>query len=275
MMILLSLLPATILLIIIYKTDKREKEPIGLLAKLFFFGVLSTFTAAIIGQLGDAIITPILGTDSLLYLIIDNFILTALVEEFGKYFVVKVTAWKSPAFNYTFDAIVYAVFASLGFAAFENILYLSSGTISLAIMRGIFAVPGHAIDAVFMGYYLGLAKRYEVMGNMKLRGRYMKLALIIPVLLHGFYDFCLSSGFDVLLLLFLIYEIVITIVAIKKVRKLSKEDTAFFEGGYPGATYVQNMYSTGVIKYDPATGKSYYVDPSKMNFDPMTGQRLH
>ncbi len=275
MMFLLSLLPAIILLVIIYKTDKREKEPIGLLAKLFILGVLSTFAAAIIGQLGDAIVTPILGTDSLFYLIIDNFILTALVEEFGKYFVVKATAWKSSAFNYTFDAIVYAVFASLGFAAFENVLYLSSGSFSLAIMRGIFAVPGHAIDAVFMGYYFGLAKRYEVIGNLKLRGRYLRLALIVPVLLHGFYDFCVSSGSDILLLVFFVYEAVITIVAIRKVKKLSKEDTAFFQGGYPGATYVQNMYSTGVIKYDPATGKPYYVDPTRMNFDPMTGQRLN
>ena len=60
---------------------------------------------------------------------------------------------------------------------------------------------------------------------MKQSGAELKKALLIPVLLHGFYDFCLSSGRDIFLLVFLVFEIIITILAIKKFKKLSKGDT--------------------------------------------------
>ena len=62
---------------------------------------------------------------------------------------------------------------------------------------------------------------------------------------------------------------------IKKVKKLSAEDTALFPGGYPGANSVYRMYSQGIIKYDPMTGRPYFVDPKTMNFDPITGEPLH
>ncbi len=273
-MIVLALLPAVILLVMIYRADKIEKEPIGLLAKLFIFGVLTTISAMILETIGCEILDIFFYQDDLIYIIIENFFIVALAEEIGKYFVVKKFAWKHPAFNYTFDAVVYAVVASLGFAAFENIMYLTDETLSTALMRGVLAVPGHAIDAVFMGYYLGLAKRAEVLGDGKRCKSNLKLALWVPVFTHGFYDFCLSLDSDIMMIVFFVFEIFITIYAIKKIKKLSKEDTALYGSVYPGANTVMNMISQGIIKYDPQTGKAYYVDPSKMNFDPMTGERL-
>ncbi len=271
----LALLPAAILLKFIYSADKRDKEPKSLLFKLFLFGVLSTFVAAFMETVLGEVLEVFFEPESLTYMAIENFLIVALFEELGKYLVVKKLTWKHPAFNYTFDAVVYAVFASLGFAAFENIIYLMDGTVGLAVVRGVLSVPGHAIDAVFMGYYFGLAKRCEVMGDNRGVNRNLRRALWIPVLMHGFYDFCLSTEIDEMLLAFLIYEIVITILAIRKVKKLSAQDIALFPGGYPGATYAQQMYSQGILKFDPRTGQSYYVDPSKMNYDPITGEYLH
>ena len=262
-MIVLALLPAVILLVMIYRADKIEKEPIGLLAKLFIFGVLTTISAMILETIGCEILNFFFYQDDLIYIIIENFFIVALAEETGKYFVVKKFAWKHPAFNYTFDAVVYAVVASLGFAAFENIMYLTDETLSTALMRGVLAVPGHAID-----------KRAEVLGDGKRCKSNLKLALWVPVFTHGFYDFCLSLDSDIMLIVFFVFEIFITIYAIKKIKKLSKEDTALYGSVYPGANTVMNMISQGIIKYDPQTGKAYYVDPSKMNFDPMTGERL-
>lgn len=42
-----AILPVVILLIFIYRKDKQEKEPIGMLLKAFFFGVLSCIPAAL------------------------------------------------------------------------------------------------------------------------------------------------------------------------------------------------------------------------------------
>ena len=84
------------------------------------------------------------------------------MEEGGKYFVLKHKTWRHPAFNYTFDAVVYAVTAALGFAVAENILYVMDGGVGVALLRAAVAVPGHAFDGVFMGYYYGIAKTAQL-----------------------------------------------------------------------------------------------------------------
>lgn len=40
-------------------------------------------------------------------------------------------SWRDDNFNYKFDGVVYAVFVSLGFAAFENIMYVFSYGLSV------------------------------------------------------------------------------------------------------------------------------------------------
>ena len=223
-MIYLAIIPSIILFIIVWRSDKIEKEPVGLLLKLFFFGALTIISAIVVGMASQYIITDFIDEGSLLFIVIDNYLLTALVEEGGKYFVLKKTTWKHPAFNYVFDAVVYAVCASLGFATFENIMYLINEDIGTAIGRGLLSVPGHVIDAIYMGCYYGMAKLAFAEGDTKKMKSSLIKALWIPVLLHGTYDFCLSSGYDIFLAVFLIFEIVITIFSIKKLRKLSKED---------------------------------------------------
>ena len=282
-MIYLAILPAAVLLYFIYKADKVEKEPVELLVKIFLYGVVSTISAVILEVLGDEILGIFLYEDSFLFILLENFLVVALAEEFGKYFVVKKIAWKHPAFNYTFDAVVYAVFASLGFAVLENILYLTDASFTTAVMRGILAVPGHAIDAVFMGSYFGAAKRCEALGDKKGMKTNLQKALIVPVCIHGFYDFCLSISdyYPIAILVFIVFEICITIYAIRKVKKLSASDTAFFPTGYyPGATIAAQMYNQRTMGFEPMPGQP--VQPTfqpvmqpGMNFDPMTGKPLH
>ena len=292
-MIYLAILPAAALMYFIYKADKVEKEPVELLVKIFLYGVVTTISAVILELLGDDILGFFLYEDSLPFIFLENFFVVALAEELGKYVVVKKVAWKHPAFNYTFDAVVYAVFASLGFAALENILYLTDATITTAVMRGVLAVPGHAIDAVFMGSYFGAAKRCEALGDKNGMKTNLQKALIVPVGIHGFYDFCLSVSdyYPIAIVVFFVFEICITIYAIRKVKKLSASDTALFPTGYyPGATIAAQMYNQRAMgfepmpvqpamNFDPMTGKPLQpvqpvVQPA-MNFDPMTGKPLH
>ena len=220
-MLLLSVLPSIILFIVIWRSDKIEKEPPKLLVKLFFLGFLTIISAMLIETIGGDYIFGFMDKSSILYQFIENFLIVAVAEEGGKYLVLKKVTWKHPAFNYTFDAIVYSVTVSLGFATPENILYLMDGDLSTAIMRALFSVPGHVIYAIYMGFYFGLAKHAEAYNDMRLRNKNLKKAYIIPVLMHGFYDFCLNPDQVVLLLSFLVFEVVITILAIKKIRRLS------------------------------------------------------
>ena len=220
-MLFLSVLPSIILFIVVWKGDRYEKEPSGLLIKLFIFGALTTVSAMIIEILFSDYILAFMDHQGMLYLLIENFLIVALSEEAGKYFVLKKTTWKHPAFNYTFDAVVYAVSVSLGFATLENILYLFDGSITTAVTRALFSVPGHVIDALYMGYYFGMARYADADNDERLKKKYLKLAFWIPVLIHGFYDFCLSTQYGIFILIFLVFEVVITIFAIKKFRQLS------------------------------------------------------
>ena len=104
----------------IYFNDKKEKEPFGLLVGLFFGGVGSVVTALIGEEIGGLIIPE----DTLVGGILHAMIVVGPSEELSKFLVLFLITWKNRHFNYSYDAIVYAVFVSLGFAAIENIGYV-------------------------------------------------------------------------------------------------------------------------------------------------------
>ncbi len=223
-LLILAVVPSAVLFYVIWRHDKNEKEPAGLLIRLFVLGALSIIPAVLAEEFLEMINLELFTEGSYVYIFVDNFIGTALVEEGVKYFFLKKSTWKNPNFNYTFDAVVYAVVVSLGFATIENILYVIDDELSTAIARAIFSVPGHVIDAVFMGYYYGKARLAAE--RTRERRRNLRLALLVPVMMHGVYDFCLSAEDEIFILVFLLFEIVITVLAVRRVRKLSREDRA-------------------------------------------------
>ena len=126
-----------------------------------------------------------------------SFIGVALIEEFCKFIMAFAGSYFNKAYDEVYDGIVYAVYVSLGFACFENILYVfANQSIAVGISRGILSVPGHACDAVFMGYYLSLAKVYASQGRKDLEKRNIVLSVVVPTILHGIYDFCLFVNID-------------------------------------------------------------------------------
>ncbi len=224
MLLLLAVLPGVVLFATIWKQDKIEKEPAGLLWSLFFGGALTTVSAMLFGWIGGEVLLDGLESTSLTYLLLDNFIVTALVEEGGKYFVLRRKTWRHPAFNYTFDAVVYAVTASLGFAVLENILYVLDSDITTALLRAVLSVPGHAFDAVYMGYFYGRAKAAQMAGDRRAMRGNLRAALWAPVLLHGFYDFCLETESGLFTIIFIVFDIALTVFAIRRIKKLSRSD---------------------------------------------------
>ena len=241
-MLLLSILPSIILLVVVWKGDRYEKEPHGLLIKLFLLGSLTTISAFIIEFLFENVILSFMNQQGILFALIDNFLVVAVAEEAGKYFVLKKVTWKHPAFNFTFDAVVYAVAVSLGFATLENILYLIDGSVFLALSRALFSVPGHFIDALYMGYYYGLARFSDAYNDDRLKKGNLRLAFWVPVLIHGFYDFCLSTEYGIFILVFLIFEAVLTFFAVRKFLKLSR-----IVAPIPGSSYSEMTSPAGAV----------------------------
>ena len=237
-----AVVPAVFLMVKVYQADRLEKEPIGMLIGLLFLGIISTSLAGITEELGSIALANLfpnggLISDALLY-----FIVVALSEEGFKYLLLKVRTWKSPHFNCQFDGVVYAVFVSLGFALWENIAYVLRFGFGTAVARAVTAVPGHACFGVFMGVWYGVAKRYELAGYMEESAHARKMALWIPILLHGVYDFTASMQNDIMSIIFLIFVGWMFRTALKLVRKVSAEDSPLVqtdghyvsENGLPG-----------------------------------------
>ncbi|MCR5640984.1 MAG: PrsW family intramembrane metalloprotease [Lachnospiraceae bacterium] len=226
--VLCGVIPPILVLIYVYRMDKIEKEPIGLLAKFFIAGIIIAIPAAIVEGILDAVF-QIAGLPYLLsvigYAVVTNFIGVALVEEGFKFLVLELLAKKSKEFDYRFDAIVYTMCVGIAFAAFENILYIISfgAGWDIAFAR---LLPGHSIFAVFMGFYYGNWKGYYDAGNMEPAKKNKWKALLIPVLLHGFYDFCCTMGgySGIFVLIFFAFLIGVTIFAFRFVNKASRED---------------------------------------------------
>ena len=232
MLFALALIPVIGLLIFIYVRDKREKEPMGLLIGLFFAGVGTAIPAIILEAIGELILEAAIPYESAIKAVLLAMIIVGPAEEMGKYTVLRLITWKNKHFDYSYDAIVYAVFTSLGFAAIENIGYVFSGGLSVALTRMFTAIPGHTSFAVFMGFFYSKAKYASVTGNKSDYKKYNALSMIMPIIVHGLYDAIVMGGLaaeeDLVLglafLLWVVYVIALFVVSFIMVIKASKND---------------------------------------------------
>lgn len=231
-LLLIAILPAALLMFVICKCDRVEPEPVSLIFKVMGLGMLTVFPSIICEMIGGAFVELYAEIarqrETAIYFALENFLVIGLAEEFWKLFVVKKYIWKKKEFNYRFDAIVYCVASSLGFALLENIMYVFQYGFMTGVMRAVLSVPGHCTFAVFMGFFLGDAKLYEARGNMKKKKQMLLLALIAPMLVHGFYDFCLSMQEPILTLVFLLFVIICDAVAIVRIIRSEKQDVSFY-----------------------------------------------
>lgn len=220
----IAILPVIVVGMFVYLKDKN-KESNGLLIKLFLGGIGSAFLTLAASLIVESIF-PFFSIDSdklnLLELVISVFIGVAFIEEGCKYFFLYIISYKNKEFDEFYDMIVYAVFVALGFACFENILYVLENGVSVGLIRSITAVPGHAWDGVFMGFYLGLAKIASINNNHALETKNKIKAFLIPAIMHGIYDYCLMSGSIVFIIFFLFFFITTYVLAIKKINRISK-----------------------------------------------------
>ena len=219
-----AVLPAVFLLIKVEREDHLEQESRGLLFSLVAFGIISTAIASLGERIGMVILANIFQQESVLYNFLLFFGVVAFSEEGAKYVLLKRRTWNNPEFNCQFDGVVYSVFVSLGFALWENIGYVAMYGLGTAVVRAVTAVPGHACFGVFMGTWYGMAKRREGAGDVDGAKRMRVRALLVPAVLHGFYDFVATYNSDVMNIVFLVFVILMFITAWRLVKHVSAND---------------------------------------------------
>lgn len=141
----------------------------------------------------------------------------AIFEEGYKWLITFITTYLDKKIR-PLSIITYAVFASNGFALFENIVFFALKYKSSMISRMFTAFPSHICNAIWMGYFLILYKNNK---GLK-RYIFLLLSVIIPIIIHGLYNSFLY-GKNPLLMNYHIYYylslVIITIVLFIRTRK--------------------------------------------------------
>ncbi|MGB9006037.1 MAG: PrsW family glutamic-type intramembrane protease [Candidatus Aminicenantales bacterium] len=210
----LAVAPGLALALYLYYRDIYEKEPSRKLIKAFLLGSLSVLVAAgiemLLGKAGP---------------LLEAFLYVGLTEELCKYFLFMAFFYPEPVINEPFDGIVYAGFISLGFATLENVYYVLDKGLAVGIVRMFVAVPAHAIFGITMGFFAGGAKFFA-----RRKAGMLALALVVPVLLHGAYDFFLIVNIPILVL-FSIALVALGIVFSLKAIRIRVKESPFKPGG--------------------------------------------
>lgn len=213
---LLIFLPVICFILWIYYKDKYNKENIHVLLKYFILGIIISFFAIVIEKLliGENIFR---GETKLIY---TAFIVAGCTEEILKGVVLTFFANREKSYDEKLDGIIYSIFLSLGFATIENIIYVNYEKIlsvfEIAFVRACISIPAHIMFAITMGYYLS---KYKFEKNKVERRQNLFLTFLIPILLHGIFDFILMIEYRWTIIVFILYIIILAKVNLNKLNK--------------------------------------------------------
>lgn len=126
------------------------------------------------------------------------FLWAAFVEEFVKFFAVRIIDLYDPEFDEPVDAMVYMITAGLGFAAMENIITLfrtlpdgSHAVASVWVLRFAGATLLHALSSAIMGYFVALSWFFHHHAR-----KLITTGLVIASLFHFAFNSLLSFFYD-------------------------------------------------------------------------------
>ncbi|HPW11431.1 MAG TPA: PrsW family glutamic-type intramembrane protease [Methanoregulaceae archaeon] len=215
---LLAVAPAAFWLWYFYNKDRYEPEPLSWILMVYIFGIVVTIPVAFI--------------EGTLSIIVPEFFIVVLVapivEEAGKYLVVKKTVWESLEFDEPVDGIIYAAAAGLGFATLENVIYVFSAVetslllaLQTGLLRALISVPGHVLFSAMWGYSLGKARFIP----QEQRTGVIATGLILAMAFHALFNLLLydAIGFAVLIL------VVVPVLWFSVQKKI---DQALLSSGY-------------------------------------------
>jgi len=224
---LLTIVPSIILLLYFTLSDKF-KEPTSAVLLVFFLGFLICLPAGILNGLShDFFYDGSKYSENLT----SSFLGPAWAEELLKFSILYLIVLKRNEFNEPMDGLVYGVVVSLGFATYENYTYVYEwaeqiakdegydfGELSylVALGRSYSAIPLHGLNGAVMGYYFGM---YVFSGNKN----YLILSLILPYLIHGFYNYLVWPN-PMYIIVFLLFFSLYLHNELKKKQRLKKKE---------------------------------------------------
>lgn len=218
--ILAGIIPSLFWLWFWLKEDKENPEPTGLLTFCFIIGMLLVFIVLPIQKF-------IQNTITIKELQIISW---ASIEEIIKLLAVVIILYKTSHIDKPIDWPIFLITIALGFAAFENILFLikpfSLDQATVGLMTGQLRFLGstllHTVSSGIIGIALGLSF-YATGLKRKL---YLFCGIIFAIALHSGFNFFImnNNGNDFLkVFAFLWVATIINLLLFEKLRRMSGE----------------------------------------------------
>ena len=203
------------------KEDKEDPEPKGLLTFCFFIGMAIVVITVPIQKFVQSIFSSNQ----------TQIILWASTEELLKYLAVILLLSRTKYLHKPIDWPIFLITVALGFAAFENILFLikplSLGQATVGLMTGQLRFLGstllHTVASGIVGIAIGLS---FYMGD-SLKKFYLIIGLLVAISLHSAFNFFIMSnnGSDFLrVFAFLWVATIINLLLFEKLRRMSGEN---------------------------------------------------
>jgi RsiW-degrading membrane proteinase PrsW (M82 family) len=177
-----GIVPALLWLFFWLMEDRCEPEP----KRYIFF----TFLA------GTAIVIPVLFAERYAASFASGTLLLLLwasIEEVFKFAAAYVVALRAHVFDEPLDAVIYLVTAALGFAAFENMLFLmgpiQNGDYLKAIITGDLRFIGAMLLHTLSSATVGVALALSFYKSRSIRRMSIVIGVILATLLHTFFNF--------------------------------------------------------------------------------------
>lgn len=176
---------AAIYFLVIYRTDKYEREPFKFILFIFSWGVFCGIIAAPLNDLIGPLFQANLGNAALIGPFTEEPLKAA-----GFYYLVTRNRFMDE-FNTPLDGIVYGFAAGMGFFAMENFIYFlsyQSGGGTVLIIRSLL-LWGHGVWVATTGLWLAIAKTQR--GYLKKRDLIpgMTVAIVLHFLWNGWQGF--------------------------------------------------------------------------------------
>ncbi len=190
-----AIVPMVLYLMIIWRLDKYDREPLSFLLKNFFYGAFGSVVIAIaVGYL----FAPTYFLFRNLFATQDRYevvFLSPVLEEITKGAFLFTTV-SSRKFDNLTDGLVYGGAIGLGFGMTENFLYFISNSsdmsywITLIAIRSLFSGVMHCVTTGLLGAALGLAKFKPLKSKLVL----VPLGLFIAIAIHIIWNSTVTSS---------------------------------------------------------------------------------
>lgn len=223
---LAAIIPMTIYLILIWRFDKYDREPFGMVLANYLWGGIGAIFLALAGSIFLTVVLNFFIKDDKTLDLVGAVAIAPVVEEITKGIFLLITV-SSRKFDNITDGIVYGGAIGLGFGMTENFMYFVGNAdnleswIAIIIVRTLFSAVMHCVSTATLGAFLGYSK---LMSKGK-RIFYALMGLVLAMLIHAAWNSSVSFqstaplGFLFLFITVLIF-ITVFIISVARERKI-------------------------------------------------------